>query len=337
MPKELTWFETNKDLMDYLRQTYFDDTLSTRPVSFKSVDLTFDVASNNRELVDSLDLLFSVDPVQFSPVSSPSLLFTDKYNKESLVLGGVIPEVETKHVGFIDYESNQAIVFGKSFGLFKSVVVGLASFQLESQNYHPAHASLFEIAGRSIIMTGGHKAGKSTSLFHMIYLAQQQGIQDLKLLTDDWFVINSKGIARSLDDSLSITPDFFQEFPYLNPGLNVKQALSENVKKFYLDPDNVYGPKTKIFSAQPNYLVLLEPVDREELIISPNIKVVSQLLVDATNHMPDGNQDRVHQHINYWNSFLSGVKVLSFDTRHCGNVIENYESLFKTIMGEENV
>lgn len=301
-------------------------------VNFPQVpNLSFKVGGNNASQMENVSSYFNkAEPIIKSDKEAPTLFYNDSPDTDFIKNQWIKKEdAGSRFVGFVNYDLKKEVVFGSpEFGLFKSVIIGFASSLIEQRGYHPAHASLCSINGNSIMMTGGHKSGKTTSLFHLLNATDKN--TDKKVLTDDWLVINeSSGLAVPLEDKLSFSRAFCLEFPHLNLTRFYDSQASPGVKKIYITPEVLYGQGSKIDSAGLDFIVFLDPVGRKNLIEHVKADYVVDGIVNGTYHMPDCDKRRVEKHKSFWSHFLKNKEFISFDTRNSLGPVTSYQELYK--------
>jgi hypothetical protein len=266
-----------------------------------------------------------------SKISVPTLLYKNYLDLEFMESQGIKKEnLKSRFFGVIEYPTERAVVLGgPEFGLCKSVTIGFASTLIEPRGYHPAHASFCSINKRPIMMTGGHFAGKTTSLFYLLENAKKDNVER-KVLTDDWLVINeSSSQAIPLEEKLSFSKKFCSDCLDTNLKEIYERLNVPGRKKVYLTPEQVYGAGSKMNSSNVNFVIFLEPVDRESLINYPNLDYVVEGILKGTYHMPDCDKKRVEIHRSFWHDFLRDKEVISLDTRHSLGPMETYRQLYK--------
>lgn len=325
--KEITWLRVNRKKLfqikrDLLRESY------ALSVSLP-LGLEFVVETNQKDQLSHLKKLFKTDRTKSCEKSVAQIA---GFKKEDISKYGIdTTEIRSPYVGFIDETSNYGLLLGQDEGLLKSLIVGFASNLAREKGYYPSHASVCQIDDVGIMLTGGHMAGKTASLFSLLYVARNEAQR--KILADDWVLVQEKtGEAIALEDKISFTDKFSKEFGFL--GLN-KFFQIEPSGKIYVSPNEVYGPGTKIDKCNINAIVLLEPLNRKHPIITVDLDYVASKIVEGAYHMPICNSTEEKIHIDFWKRFLNSRLVLSFDTRSSKGVPESYEILYDYIFRRE--
>lgn len=232
-----------------------------------------------------------------------------------------------EHTGLFDKTSGHAVVFGKGFGLYKSLAVGVASVVAQSYGFVPAHAACCEVADAGILLVGGHNAGKSVSLFHLMDIAE-----DARIVTDDWVVVDDVGRATGIEKTVSFTPRFCNEFPYLGLERYIDGNMHAGIKKCYIRPDIIYGPHTQLQSTQLDTVVFLEPAHRKDIFGQVAKAELVAAIVDGSTHAPDCDREVVRHRTEQWADILSRCRCFSFDTRHASQPMPSYKDLYARIL-----
>ena len=206
------------------------------------------------------------------------------------------------------------------------------------------------------MFSGGHTAGKTTALMNLLYLAGQHN--EYKVLTDDWLLVNERTEqAHSLEESLSLSTGFIQQFKYLDiiesikdagkndffwdnneglrPLLEVLSALKTSLRKgkIFISPDSIYGVHTKIDSIPIDKVIIMEPAGRNDLIEPVGIEYAARSIVDSAYHMPDCNELNRKRHLNFWLDYLKTREVLSFDSRNSMGPQNSFIRLYNRLAG----
>ncbi|MEK6938317.1 MAG: hypothetical protein AABX04_04705 [Nanoarchaeota archaeon] len=320
--KEITWIDAKQTTIERTLLHSFDYNLEPITLSFPIGGITFRILTNNLFFVSHAKSQFETSDYE----TNNNLVVLNGISKSKLKF----PELDqsqimTPHIGFYDEKNHYALTTGKGYGLFKSLIIGFASAIAQEKGYHPAHASFIELNGRGIMLTGSHKAGKTTSLMHLMQVLKEYSP---KILTDDWVLTNENdGAVFSLEDNLSFSRTFCEEFSYLNLIPSYEKNVVDGLKKVYVHPDEVFGESTKINKSKINTIVMLEPVNRTNLFEYPEREIVVEYIINGTYHMPDCNPRQVQRHRDFWMDTLSNTQFFSFDTRHKIPPYESYIQL----------
>ena len=309
--KEITWIDAKKTTIERILQSTHDCNLKSITLSFPIEGIAFRTLTNNPLFVSQAKSQFDTPDSE----TNNELVVLNEISKSELKCSELNwSQVMTPHIGFYDEKSHYALTTGKGYGLFKSLIIGFASAIAQERGYHPTHASFIELNEQGIMLTGGHKAGKTTSLMHLMLALKEYSP---KILTDDWALTNENdGTVFSLEDNISFSRTFCEEFPYLNLISLYEKNVVDGLKKVYLHPDEVFGKGTKVKKSKIDTIVMLEPANRTDLLEYPEREVVVETILNGTYHMPDCNPHLVQKHRDFWMDILSNTRFVSFDTRH---------------------
>jgi len=321
--REITWLRVNQEKLfqikrDLLRESY------ALSVSLP-LGLEFVVETNQKDQLDHIKKLFKTDRTKscekgVAQIAGLKKEDISKYDIETT-------NIKSPYVGLIDETSNYGLLLGQDEGLLKSLIVGFASNLAREKGYYPAHASVCQIDDVGIMLTGGHMAGKTASLFSLLHAAGNDAQR--KILADDWVLVQEKtGEAITFEDKISFTDKFSKEFRFLDLDRFFQMGQSG---KAYVSPNEVYGSSTKIDKCNLNIVVLLEPLNRSSLIMPVDLDYIASKIVECAYHMPICNLAEEKMHKNFWKRFLNSKFVLSFDTRSGKGVSESYEILYDYI------
>ena len=220
--------------------------------------------------------------------------------------------------GYISEDRRNAIVFASSFGVFKSVISGFASFCLDDAGYVPVHGSVLVANSKGIILTGGTLAGKTTVLLNLVELLIKSG-STVKILTDDWAVVSKQSqgyVAQTFDPSISLKEKDLVENPHLL--FFRHNELVESIRrkvKVSIRPENLYGMPIGAGSIRIDAVILLKPeIGSDKLQLIDKDEFISEV-IDAAYHYPYVSGDQIGRHREFWKGVVSELDVFSFATR----------------------
>lgn len=258
----------------------------------------------------------------------PSLVFVK--NAESIGL-----ELPYYQYGYISEDKRNAIVFAASFGVFKSVISGFASFCLDDAGYVPVHGSVLAANSKGIILTGGTSAGKTTALLNLVELLIKSN-SVTKILTDDWAVVSKQDqgyVAQTFDPSISLKEKDVVENPHLR--FFSHDDLVESIRrkvKVSIRPENLYGMSIGTGSIGIDTVVLLKPeigpgklqhIDKDEFIAE---------VIDAAYHYPYISDEQIERHRKFWKGVVSELDVFSFATRPKSGKFQSMDDIRRRLL-----
>ncbi len=232
--------------------------------------------------------------------------------------------------GYISEDKRNAIAFASSFGVFKSVISGFASFCLDDTGYVPVHGSVLAANSRGIILTGGTSAGKTTVLLNLVELLLKSN-SDVKILTDDWAVVSKQShgyVAQTFDPSISLKEKDVVENPHLR--FFCHDDLVESIRrkvKVSIRPENLYDMSIGAGSIRIDAVVLLKPeigpgklqyIDKEEFITE---------VINAAYHYPYISDEQIERHRKFWKGVVSELNFFSFATRPNSGKFQNIDDI----------
>lgn len=241
----------------------------------------------------------------------PVLIFT-KYNSRK---HNIVPKYS--HSGYVQDDGQNVLIFGSSFGLLKSVVSGFASYLLARKSFVPVHASVASFNDRGFMFIGGHAAGKTTTLFHLINFAKERK-QVFKILTDDWAVVQfSNGVysAKTFDSSVSLTKQLFDQYPLLFPN---KKKLLKRIganKKISINPNEVYEQDVSSSLIKVQTAIIMDPQVGKPCLHALDSGEFARYVTESAYHYPYTQDGLINNHIAFWEKYAECFDVYRFCTR----------------------
>lgn len=226
-----------------------------------------------------------------------------------------------RNYGFVNEENQrETIVFAPSFGVFKSVISGFASFCYEGEGYYPVHGSVLQVNGHGVLFIGGSMAGKTTTLINIAHDMLKRG-KVVQVLGDDWSVVKWQAsgdlVAETFDPSVSLRKRNLEE--NLNVTFACQDWLFEQFatrEKLSLPPYILYGNESTTNAVKIDRIVLLRPhpgpcsLRKEE----SDEEVARQIVHDAY-HYPYVTEDQKDRHAAFWCDVQKRIEILCFNTR----------------------
>jgi len=306
--KEIFWESVNRNRFQHLLNCSMkQDSIVVSGLGFKSHPLKINIAYDNPSFRGLLEEKF----ILYDSLPGFPVLYFLKYDPS---FGFSLP---SKHYGYVS-DNGDALIFASSFGVFKSVISGFASFLVSKYGYVPVHGSVFEVDGNGIILTGGTKAGKTTALINLVSPLILEG-RNVKILTDDWAIVRGKGSSYTIetfDPSISLREINLIENPHLK--FHEHRKLVESIEKrikVSLDPDSLYGMSLTTNSVSLKVVVLLRPEIGNEDLQLIDRKDFALEIVDAAYHYPYVLDNHIYQHRVFWEKISSEIETFSFFTR----------------------
>ncbi len=327
--REVLWSKPSPATTNLFALLTHNISLIRKTVNFPEIGVQVAAYTSRQAFADSTDVVFELA----NDTSEDGSIFFLDADERAYGAAGIPHPLPGTHLGVYDQNARSAFVVGGGFGLYKSVVVGLASIIGARRRYHAAHASCCSVNGTGIMMTGGHRAGKTTSLLHLLHARSPN--DEIKVLTDDWLLLQEEtGRAYALDKTISFSQSFCDEFPHLGLSGDFAGFEARGLKKVYARPDEIYGVGTSIRSLGVDTVVLLLPERRKTLLKDVSVPTAVENIMANTYHMPDC-EDEVEEHRRtFWNEFLAKRRILSFDTRHLSSPEESYYQLYAALKGD---
>jgi len=289
-------------------------------LSFKTHALKINIAYDNLDFEALLKEKFFISDA-FMDV--PTLHFV-KYDPD---FGFKLPY---KHYGYISEENEDVIVFASSFGVFKSVISGYASFFTAKDGYVPVHGGVIAVNGRGLILAGGTSAGKTTSILRLVD-SLRRDIDDIKILTDDWAILKKEGsayVVKTFDPSISLRENNLIENPHMrfHNHDDLVKSIREKVK-VSIEPDKLYGSMMMTNVVHLNSVVLLRPeAGPNKLQIIEKSSFASEI-IDTAYHYPYIYDSQIKEHQFFWENVANDLQVFSFSTRNSNGGFQNLDAI----------
>lgn len=289
-------------------------------IGFHTHSLNMNVQYDNGEFKDLLEEKFKLSE---SRAGLPCLTFVK--NAESI--GLILPYYQ---YGYVSEDERHAIVFASSFGVFKSVISGFASFCLDNAGYVPVHGSVLMTGSRGVILTGGTSAGKTTVLLHLVD-ALIKGGSSVKILTDDWAVVSKQEhgyVTETFDPSISLRERDLVDNPQLHfsSRYDLMEAIRKKIK-ISIRPERLYGQPVGVDNVRINAVILLKPEVGANRLEPIGGEEFASEIVDAAYHYPYISAEQVNRHRNFWKKAATEMSIFSFATRPIGGRFQNLDDI----------
>lgn len=307
--KEILWEEVSRKTLRKTKQSVGQYTrLISVGISFPDQNLHLNVSFDNPAFEELMREKFEVSVPYYQ---APCLTFS----KHSDNLGFKLPH---ENYGYVSSDRKNAVVFGSSFGVLKSVVSGFASLLKEDDGCFPVHGSFMIVDGKGIFFTGGTMAGKTTTLINLVGDFLRDG-RKVFVLTDDWGIVGQTTtgyVAETFDPSISLKKQNLQDSPFLRFYQHGKIIrLIEEKSKVNFSPSALYNLPIATSKLGVDMAVLLLPEPGECHLMPIDKSVFAQSVVDAAYHYPYLDDIQIKRHIAFWHEFGSRLEVFQFHTR----------------------
>lgn len=325
--REISWIPSTRKEIESAHASLTRGDESPIKISFPGFPCAFTVvatASRNEELSRTFPTaIFSTATEKNDPT-----FYYSQGDAHTLSKMKQAYSVSSDFVGLYDEYSRTGFVCGSDeLGLFRSLVVGFASTLLEDLGNHPVHGSMMQVNGKGVIFIGEHGAGKTTSLYHLQYLAPRSRTQ---ILTDDWSFASTQGnntVMTTFDKTVTLDPSFLEKYPYLKAIVQQKK-MNSCYKKEYCQPHLLFeNEKNEVESIALKQVVVLENLPGAPLLRTITPDRAAELIVDSTYHMPDCYPKKREEHLVYWRKTLRTVDLFSFNTDCGSDLRKNYSLL----------
>ncbi len=312
--KEIEWGLVDSDVFDdILRRSSRSMSLMSNRISFSNFLMKMEVTYDNPVYRDLLAEKFSVMGDGFLQ-ELPRMYFL-QYQE---AFGFKLP---FRNFGFVD-NANQSrvIVFAPSFGVFKSVISGFASFRYESDDYYPIHASVMSVDGKGVAFIGGSMAGKTTTLINIAQRMREKG-RNIQILADDWCMVKWQGagkglVAETFDPSVSFRKRDLDENPHIVfPCHDWLLQQFQARDKISLPPSVLYGSNSNTNAVKIDYLVLMEPFPGPCILRQEMDEVIARKIIHAAYHYPYVTDVQRDRHVAFWCDMQKRVETYCFNTR----------------------
>ena len=233
--REITWLPESRERIELLFETLNSHSTEGIQVHFPGLAQPFTLYSTPHLLTQ---LRLTLPTATFSTVTredNPSFYFASCNPRALKEVNPTYAAINSEFVGLYDEHARVGFGYGDELGLFRSLVVGLASTFWEDEGYHPIHGSIMRIQNTGIGFVGGHGTGKTTSLLHLLYLSPHPPFQ---VLTDDWSFAaptNNTITTTTFDKTIAVDPVFLEKYGYLK-SLFPSKITTALIKKEYWSP-----------------------------------------------------------------------------------------------------
>lgn len=319
--KEMLWEKIARQKFDFiLNRVNSSGKLFSCEVGFHDHPLRINVRYDNVEFGGLLKEKFKISGYH---ADLPQLTFT----KNTETVGLTLPYYQ---YGYVSEDGRNAVAFASSFGVFKSVISGFASFCLDSAGYVPVHGSVMMTNSAGIILTGGTSAGKTTVLLHLVDALIKRGLS-VKVLTDDWAVVSKQEqgyMAETFDPSISLREKDLLENARLR--LDSRCDLLEAIRrktKISIRPEKLYGLPIGIDKVRINTVILLKPEAGSDKLEHIDSDDLASEIVDAAYHYPYVSAEQVRRHKKFWERAASKINIFSFATRPMKGRFQNVDAI----------
>lgn len=254
--------------------------------------------------------------------------------KDANVLGkiGVQPKnYQEDNIGIVNKKNKATIFFGGSnYGLIKSVVFGLASYWNLQAGYFPIHGAFIKINNKGIVLFGGQKVGKTTTLGYI--LKDQRQKNKFKFATDDWLIAYTEGQdlhGLSMENNFSFLKK--ESALYEKQSLKVKESLT-SINKLYIPKSVMFGREQIFDWGRIDMIVQLTRTSTSAYPKTLTINEVLKDIIQTSYHCPllENDLDTVHS---FWLKALKNVPHIYTMNIFAGNtsVNEKVDFLFSKL------
>lgn len=325
--KEILWEKISQSrfssILEAIGRRYVE--LISRGIHFETRNLRFNLKYGDRNFDALLAEKFNITDCCHCNVSCLYFIHHD---------GSFGFELPYRNYGYIDAKEKHAIVFADSFGIFKSVISGFASFLLQNLGYKPSHASVLVTEKQGVIFSGGYMAGKTTTLINLVDYLLKDNMQ-VGILTDDWAVLSKKHgkyIAETFDHSVSFNEKTVQENRHITfcRSNKIKELIGRQTK-FSITPEQLSSSIRKTTEAEINKVVILDPHPGKSELQKITNKEFAQEMIDAAYHYPYIRQGQIYRHYNFWLELAKEIQVFKFATRSASGHFQNLEPLWRLL------
>lgn len=323
--KEILWEQFNEDKFSATLQLIKKGNLIGYGIHFVDENLKINIQYDDANFTQPLKTKFNLTKFY----NDAPCLFCVRYNES---FGFKMPY---RNYGCISPDGKRAIVFTSAFGVVKSVVSGFASFIVEDLGYYPMHASVLATTNKGIAFSGGCMAGKTTALINAVdYLLKND--MGPNVLTDDWAIMRKEQdgyTAKTFDHSVSLKAQTIQENPHIKfyRHANIVEAINRQTK-ISMPPKKLYPTTSSVSRVKINTIVILNPEPGKKEPTEINADEFVQIMIDAAYHYPYINQQQIQEHLNFWIQVAKEIKILKFATRTENGKLQNFQSLWRTIL-----
>lgn len=226
--------------------------------------------------------------------------------------------ISTPFAAYFSERSRTVVFFGSpEYGLLRSTLIGLASYDNLLQGYNPLHAAWIEVQGRSYLILGGHGTGKSFFAFSVLSLFGKEAT--VRIYTDDWLFFSFPS-ANGLPvlwsrPTLSLTPRDYATWKNVFR-LPIAVNFDYHGGKVYIHPDDILGPSSDRGEPAPlsKIVVLRSGSSSPELLCEFASDDLSRLKREVNYHVPTTPLSH-RLSLTAWRNLLQGVPTTIIGTK----------------------
>ncbi len=207
------------------------------------------------------------------------------------------------YLGRVHSESKKFEVYDNSFGILKSIISGIASAMVQSQDWTPLHAACISVGGRTALLAGGSQSGKTTLVFE---IAQQCLNNDIpfSILTDDWVVVQKIGsriAVHSFDPTVSVDRGTLNNYGALFsiPDV-VHEDILEDGRKHAISAFPGIKGSSQFSEYQVERIYALYPFDDIESPIDLEASDFAESAIACSYHYPYASRNSYCEHRDRW-------------------------------------
>ncbi|MFH1822734.1 MAG: hypothetical protein ABH830_03460 [Patescibacteria group bacterium] len=241
-------------------------------------------------------------------------------------------QIPYPNYGYVADNRKLVIIFAKSFGVFKSVISGVASLYLENESYSPMHASVISTNTTGVAFAGGCSAGKTTTLLNVADSILRINLE-CRILTDDWAILRKSGshyIAHSFDRSISVTKKTLAENEHLVKiqRHELLQKLKTS-KKISMLPSKMFNAKVDAMEVKIDTIIILNPTLGGNSLQKISAKDFIDVMINSAYHYPYINKDQIAHHREFWQKVFNKVRTFMFYTRNSDDSLQRFDSILQ--------
>jgi len=264
---------------------------------------------------------FSEEKSNVSSITPIANLYINSKNDKNFLQekGMPYPSINNKFVCLYSSTNNTALIIGGSiYGLVKSLIYGVGTYNTLRDGYFPVHGLAIKIKNQGILFVGGNKSGKSTLLLELY-----KKYNDISVATDDWSVINLKNnnvVCQGVDTFFSYKNNLSNDINHPKKYIPLKEF--KNAK--YLNKEFIIN---KIFFLDIN--------EKKVSIETINSDIASKILVEASYHSPWGCNKNLETEEQELQNILSHLQVKLFYS-YTNNIL-NFNEILETLTNDLNL
>lgn len=245
-------------------------------------------------------------------------------------------------VGIYDESTGDIALFERdpmNYGLLNAIVLGLMSkLCMEKYGLYFAHAACLGFNGRSALIVGDHKAGKSTLVAQLLTEAEHQRGAEMSFASDDWVLLrqDKNGIS-----ALRLSQEYrIDRMIFAHPTIKLSQALARMAAQY----SNGNSDKSSIpiselcrnmgcLDAQAlpvDAVVILDPLHKDYCSKGEQANTMN-IVSDSTANVPPLNTQQSKDNERFWENLFVAIGCHTINNRYKGVPIDR---VAKDIMGK---